>query len=59
MDRHYKHVMEHPIVLSKLAFENPQGMLAHIEAMPKEDRALLQPLAELLRPQLVAKPDRF
>ena len=59
VDRHYKHVMEHPIVLSKLAFENPQGMLAHIEAMPKEDRALLQPLAELLRPQLVAKPDRF
>lgn len=59
VDHHYKHVMEHPIVLSKMAFENPQRMLTHIEAMPKEDHALLLPFAEMLRSQPVARPDRF
>jgi len=59
VDHHYKHVMEHPIVLSKMAYENPQAMLARIEAMPKEDRTLLQPFAEMLQSQSVARPDRF
>lgn len=59
VDHHYKHVMEHPIVFSKMAFENPRTMLTRIEAMPKEDRTLLQPFAEMLRFQPVERPDRF
>jgi hypothetical protein len=49
VDDHYQHVLGNPIVLSQMAYRDPQSLLARIDAMPPADRALLTPFADLLR----------
>ena len=49
VDHQFDHVMGQPISLSKMALTNPQRLLDQIGLMPKEDKALLQPFAEMLR----------
>jgi hypothetical protein len=49
VDHQFDHVMGQPISLSKMALTNPQRLLDQIGLMSKEDKALLQPFAEMLR----------
>jgi len=48
VDRHFEHIILHPIVLSEKAFAEPQKLLAQIDEMPEADRQLLAPFAALL-----------
>ena len=48
IDRHFNHVMRHPIKLSELALSDPQLLRDKISLMPEIDRALLAPFATLL-----------
>ncbi len=58
VDHHYEHVLGNPITLSQMAYTDPRSLLAHIEAMPPPDRALLAPFAELLQPSPKPSPAR-
>jgi hypothetical protein len=49
VDHQFEHVMRQPIALSKMALTDPQRLLDQIGQMPNEDKALLQPFAEMLR----------
>jgi hypothetical protein len=49
VDQHYEHVLGNPIVLSQMAYRDPQSLLTRIAAMPPADRELLAPFAALLR----------
>jgi hypothetical protein len=50
VDRHFNHVLRHPIKLSEMASSDPQPLLDKIGQMPGPDRALLAPFVELLHP---------
>jgi hypothetical protein len=48
VDRHFNHVLHHPIKLSEMALSDPQFLLEKIRQMPERDRVLLAPFAESL-----------
>jgi hypothetical protein len=49
VDRHFEHVIRHPIILSKKAQLEPQKLLEEIARMPAVDQELLAPFAALVR----------
>lgn len=54
VDRHFEHVLNHPIRLSTVALADAPKLLERIEQMAAEERALVEPFAELLRRQTIA-----
>ena len=60
VDRHFEHVIRHPIILSNKAQLEPQKLLEEIARMPAVDQTLLAPFAALVRSNpspLVASAD--
>jgi hypothetical protein len=53
VDRHFRHVVRHPVRIAERAAREPERLLAHVAALPEADRALAAGFAELVRSNAV------